>query len=537
MPAIATKGEKKGASAVHGGIPSAHWAIPYVGSLLFGAILGLCAPGINQWYLAWVGVVPLLILSISSGSWWQAFLRGTAFGFAYNLVYQNWCLGLQPLDWLGFNWWQGWLLAIAAWLFVSIHQGLIIGIFSAICRLLPLSGTLLPHKMQGQWRLPALILIPIAWILITNKLGNAHNALGVPWSMLEYSQYKQPQVTQVCSIIGGIGLGCLIVFINTAFAILVATYTRNRQLKPLAAPNKTIALYQIVSAALLLAVAILFGYQESSSLRFHPTEHVSIVQSNFNIEMQKTNKRYSLADILRQYSRMFMQCSSNHSPSLCVLTESALPTYLRNEPAVIEFLITEASRYHLDIIVGSMDRNRRGKAFNAAYGITSGGIILPTVYHKRYLVPFGEYTPVLVRYLPEWVKRLTNTPAGGGFEAGKEPRVLTLSSGRIAPLICFECISPELAASSVRNGGELLVNISDLAWFHKSSCGQQMIASSVFRAIENRRYFIFAANTGPSAIIDPRGRITELSKQGKEQVVIGRVGFVRQMTPFSRWAF
>jgi apolipoprotein N-acyltransferase len=133
------------------------------------------------------------------------------------------------------------------------------------------------------------------------------------------------------------------------------------------------------------------------------------------------------------------------------------------------------------------------------------------------------------------MQRLTNTPAGGGFDSGKAAVALPLTSGKVSPLICFETLSPELVASSVRQGGQLLVNVSDLAWFHESICGQQMIAFSVLRAIENGRYFVFAANTGPSAIIDTRGRVVSLSKQGQEQLLVGKVSLLSEMTPFTRW--
>jgi apolipoprotein N-acyltransferase len=140
-----------------------------------------------------------------------------------------------------------------------------------------------------------------------------------------------------------------------------------------------------------------------------------------------------------------------------------------------------------------------------------------------------------VNYLPEWIKRLTNTPAGGGFNSGRLPVVLNFERAAIAPLICFETLSPELAASSVRAGGQLLVNVSDLAWFHDSICGKQMIAFSVFRAVENRRDFIFAANTGPSAIIDSHGKIRQISSLDRTDVLTGKVGLNAQLTPFTRW--
>src|SRR5262245_10446104 len=96
---------------------------------VFGAVFGLSAPGYDHWYLAWFGLVPLLLLVASSRSLAVALLRGLIFGTAYNLVYLNWLLKLHPLDWLGFNWWQSMLMATAAWAIVALHQGII----TAIC--------------------------------------------------------------------------------------------------------------------------------------------------------------------------------------------------------------------------------------------------------------------------------------------------------------------------------------------------------------------------------------------------------------------
>jgi apolipoprotein N-acyltransferase len=96
-------------------------------------------------------------------------------------------------------------------------------------------------------------------------------------------------------------------------------------------------------------------------------------------------------------------------------------------------------------------------------------------------------------------------------------------------------LSPELVTQSVRAGGELLVNLSDLAWFHNSMIGQQMIAFSILRAIENRRYFVFAANSGPSAIIEPTGKVIAASPKSSKATLTARVGFSSTITPFTYW--
>jgi apolipoprotein N-acyltransferase len=258
---------------------------------------------------------------------------------------------------------------------------------------------------------------------------------------------------------------------------------------------------------------------------------VSVLQGNINIDMQKREHGYTLAELFDRYKHMSSHCGKG----LCIWTESALPTYLRQESLLLTQLRELSRKEQLDMVVGSMDKDAKGKPYNSAFGITSDGTVLPSIYHKRYLVPFGEYMPGFVKYLPEFVQKLTNTPAGGGFASGDKSVVLSFTEGKVAPLICFECMSPELVSESVREGGELIVNISDLAWFHDSICGDQMIAFSTLRAVENGRYVVFAANSGPSAIISPSGKILSSTRAVSQKVMEGKVEFENGRTPFTFW--
>ncbi len=531
MPATAKKRRKKAKNKQNIEVDERSVWVEFSAAIAAGAVLGLSAPGLDQWFMAWVGLIPLLLLLAGSKNVLAAFLKGLAFGTAYNLVYLNWYLALAPLNWLGFNDWQSLLLAGAAWLIVSLHQGLIIGLFASLVRLIPLTGGFLPRKLEERWHLPTLFLIPLLWVLIENKVGNAPDALGVPWSMIEYSQYKCLPLLQAASWVGGIGISFLIVSTNVAIAGLLATVSRKVNWKSLAAPTNGAAVRQTMTIALLLAVTYAAGLSSLTANHPRATTNLSIVQGNINIDMQKTEHRFTLTEILSRYLKMMDACPRG----VCILTESAIPTYLREQPETIEVLTLAAKHRQLDLVVGAMDRDSPEHPYNSAYGINSQGQFLRTCYHKRLLVPFGEYTPYLVQYMPDWLKKLTNTPSGGGFSAGKEPAVLPLLSGKLAPLICFETLSPELVASSTRLGGALLANISDLAWFHDSQIGKQMLAFSVLRAVESGRYFVFAANSGPSAIVDPNGRITALSKPGQQTVLTGKVGYSSQVTPFCTW--
>lgn len=510
-------------------------------ALFAGAVLGFSAPGYDQWYLGWFALSPLFLMLYATPSILRQSLIGLFFGLGYNLVYLSWYLNLAPLDWMGFPGIQGIALSVLACFIVSSHQALIIALFSVLIGRLPLCAGYSFKKGKGGegvglfgFHIPALSVIPFIWVMVVNKIGNAPDLLGVPWSMLEYSQYKQSIIIQGASVFGGIGLSYVMVAANLAVASLIATFSGKPAFKRLAAENNDYAYYYALGTALLFGAYVGAGLVQDAQVKQKETTTVAVLQGGINIDMQKSTRRITLADIAKQYHQLFNE-PDKQKPELAVLPEGAFPTYLSEEPLVQKWLKKEAIEHKCDLIVGSMDRDATRRPFNAAYGITDSGALADQVYYKRYLVPIGEYTPLFVQYMPEWVKRWTNTPAGSAFYPGKEPRNLLLSCGKVAPLICFECISPELTAQSVRNGGQLLVNISDLAWFHHSNCGPQMIAFSVFRAVENRRYFIFAANTGPSAVIDPRGTITSSCGQGKERVMNGKVGFLSQITPFTLW--
>lgn len=498
---------------------------------LSGAIFGLSAPGIGQWYLAWFALAPLLLLSVSAPSVWQAALRGLVFGACYNLVYLNWYLQLHPLSWMGMNDWQSIPLAIFCWVFVSVLQALITAVFSFVLRLLPLCGGFLPRKVEDKWKVPALLVIPVFWSVLFEKLGNHHDLLGVPWSMIEYSQYQQTALIQIAGIIGGIGLSTVMVAFNVAIASLIATQARKIQFKSLSDVNTLSAAFSATVMLLVVSGIVIYGFWKMQVTKLNPTIPLTVLQGNINIEMQKANHRYTLAELLQHYAGQLKNCP----PGICVFTESALPTYLRTSPHVLSFLTSVARNKKLDMVVGSIDEDSAGRPFNSAFGINREGGFLAEAYHKRFLVPVGEYTPAFVKLLPDFIQKLTDTPAGVGFAAGKKPTVLNLSGTRVAPLICFETIAPELATSSVRNGGEIIVNISDLAWFHNSMVGEQTTACAVMRAIETGRYFVYAANTGPSMVINPLGQIAGKTALGSETLMTRRVQALNEQTVFTQW--
>jgi apolipoprotein N-acyltransferase len=153
-------------------------------------------------------------------------------------------------------------------------------------------------------------------------------------------------------------------------------------------------------------------------------------------------------------------------------------------------------------------------------------------YDKVHLVPFGEYVPLkwLLSFAGKMVAQV------GDFSSGDKGRTLAWRQAGppIGVQICFEIIFPGLSRALVKNGAGMLVNLTNDAWFDKSSAAYQHFAMTVFRAVENRRVLVRCANTGISGFIDPVGRIIARSGLFEDAVLQKQVPVLSQATLYTR---
>jgi len=165
----------------------------------------------------------------------------------------------------------------------------------------------------------------------------------------------------------------------------------------------------------------------------------------------------------------------------------------------------------------SFDRSKRA-LYNSAFLLDGNAHILGR-YDKAHLVPFGEYVPY--KKLLFFAKKLT-APVGN-FAAGENSEPLFTDGFQIAPLICYEDLFPEIARAFIKKGANFIVTITNDAWYGRSSASLQHLAISVFRAVENRRFLVKAANTGISAVVDPVGRIISKSGLFEEGMIVSNI--------------
>ncbi|MFH1076270.1 MAG: apolipoprotein N-acyltransferase, partial [Pseudomonadota bacterium] len=170
--------------------------------------------------------------------------------------------------------------------------------------------------------------------------------------------------------------------------------------------------------------------------------------------------------------------------------------------------------------------------YNSAYLIAPGGEIKGR-YDKTHLVPFGEYVP-LRRWFPFLGKIVE---AVGDFSSGEKNQPLLLGNRPVGVLICFEIVFTELGRNLKKNGAELLVTITNDAWFGTSSAPYQHLSMAVFRGIENRVAIARSANTGISALIDPAGRIIKQTHLFQDASISGNLPLMTIETLYTHFGY
>lgn len=472
--------------------------LPWLLSVLSGVLLFLAFPAAEIQILAWIALVPFL-RAIHGALPGKGFLFGWIAGMAFYLGSLSWVThamvvygGLsRPLSWLV-------LIALSAYL--SSYFGL----FSFLC-------------CSFRWldRLGGLVVLPSLWVC----LEFLRNFLlsGFPWNLLGYSQYRNPHVLQLASLTGIYGLSFLIVLVNCALASLL-----------LPACRPAFAGSALLCAGIVLLFTLSFGAWRLKHPVIGEKLMVAVIQGNIDqsLKWDPARQRQSF-DV---YKRLTEEVARSH-PDLVIWPETALPLYLRREASYRQELQSLVQRIGSPLLVGSPDYGEDGgtRYFNSAF-LLSPGTDSMEKYDKMHLVPFGEYVPWR-RFFPFIDKLVVGI---GDFSPGREAKIFSVPAGRFGVTICFEAIFPELARAYRAKGAQFLVNITNDAWFGRTSAPYQHLAMATARAVENGFYLVRAANTGISALITPEGRIVRASPLFTEDRFAGMILASKSLTPYAR---
>jgi apolipoprotein N-acyltransferase len=222
---------------------------------------------------------------------------------------------------------------------------------------------------------------------------------------------------------------------------------------------------------------------------------------------------------------------------LVVWPESAVPFYFDRSPPLAAELQERVRQARIYLIFGNDDREARDdrteRFWVGAKMLTPQGD-LGLRYHKIRLVPFGEYVPVQSvltlggRVSAKVVKQVSD------FTPGEEYSTGLVDGHKVGVFICYEAIFPDAVREFAAAGAELLVNITNDAWYGRTSAPHQHMAMAAFRAVENGKYLVRAANTGFTAVVDPRGRVLQRTGLFERTMLVRDVAFVPGVTFYAR---
>lgn len=493
------------------------WLLP---ALLSAGLLALAMPGrVGWWPLLFVALVPLLLVTLNARPGRSA-LAGFVCGLVTHLALLYWILivlgryGGLPL-----------FLSLPGLVVLAAYMALYPAVFCALLSLL--AG----RSWHRERPVAALVwLAPVLWV----GLDWLRSVLftGFPWMDLGYGLYAQPQLIQAADLGGHHLVTFGVVLCNS---LLVGIVDRQRR-------DVRWNIHR-ERGLLLLACATLVFLGGYSAVRYRVAVHygpralqaqVAVVQGNVD-QMVKWSPAFKTATV-DTYLRLSREAIGEADVELVVWPETALPFYPQRDQltgrlaaftgAANTWLLTGAPLFTL---TPQTDGSELVRHYNGAILLGPDGRIAAS-HAKQHLVPFGEYVP-LRPYLPFLEPLVVSI---GDFAAGTSDEPLALGPMRLGMLICYESIFPEIARQSVTRGANLLVNLTNDAWYGRSSAPHQSMAMAVFRAVENKRALVRAANTGISGFVDPVGRIFERSGLFVEAALVSRMPLLDGQTVFNR---
>ncbi|HTX53509.1 MAG TPA: apolipoprotein N-acyltransferase [Candidatus Baltobacteraceae bacterium] len=463
-------------------------------AVLSGLISALAFPSWDMGWLAFVGWVPLCFV-VQGVRPRRAAGLGFFAGFAFYLATVWWVINTMTT--------YGHMPLVMSILALVLMAAVLAGYVAAF-------GALLA-SVQMTLRISAGLVPALAAMFWTGiELVRTYLFSGFPWALLGYTQYRQPTLRLLASVVGVYGISALIMLVNATLAGFLAAWQAASAARRWR--DQTLA---VGIAVLALAASAAYANGVWRDETAGPAIAIGLLQGNIDQSI-KWDRRYQLST-LEIYERLAREAATQH-PMLIVWPEAATPFLLRREPEMGARIVQLVKETGVPMLIGTPDIRADGLFYNSAFLLDTEGRLAGR-YDKRHLVPFGEYVPL--QSLLFFVHRLA--VGIGDFGRGVQATVLSTDGFRFGVMICYEAIFPAEVREFAVNGAQVLVNITNDAWFGRSSAPYQHFAMAVMRAVENGMYLVRAANTGISAVVDPAGTVHAQTPLFTQAVLVGTV--------------
>ena len=461
---------------------------------------GLAFPPTDWKWLAWVSVAPFLVVIRFS-----SLRRGLLLACIWTALYWYvlWAWGPE---------------AVSIYFLQSRLVGIAFLVGTAVLMFVPyhMAFTAVYRALAGRFDVLLPLLAAAAWAAAELARGRLFTGtsffIGNPWALLGYSQVGFDPLMQIASVTGIYGVSFVLIGFNAAMAgLAVDLWQRRRSLGR--------SVWPIAIGVLPAAGALVFGY---SALRAALAEETAsgavrtaIIQANLSSTSRWRSDLYGRN--LDIYLELTRETLAESDPEIVFWPESAMTFFVEREPGYRWAIGRVLSREGAQLVAGAprVVGSSEPDYFNSIYLISDEGVILAR-YDKEYLLPFAEFFPF---QSVDLLKRRFG--AIRQFSAGEPTPPLPTRAGPAGVVVCNEVMFPEIVGRRVAQGAAYLVNPSNDSWVPDVQFALQQFQIASVRAVEQRRYLVRTSTSGPSAIVDPWGRVQARTEPFTRDVIVG----------------
>ncbi|KPA16032.1 apolipoprotein N-acyltransferase [Candidatus Magnetomorum sp. HK-1] len=479
-------------------------------AIITGLMLTAAFPRTGVDIFAWFALVPLLWAVNNATS---VFYLGCLAGFIHYLTLVYWLItamheyGHLPV-----------FTCVPLLILLCMYLSVYIGLFCVLVK------RLCSKPSQLIWA-------PFYWV--TLEYARSLTQFAFPWELLGYSQYMKLPLIQIADITGVYGVSWIIVYFNVSVVLFLLFSTR-QDWNSFHVSLKNV--YILLGGTILFFVLILsYGitriHQIDKNIQNTKEQiNVTVIQGNID-QAVKWDEKFRITT-LQKYINLSQ--TSDEDSDLVVWPETAVPIYIQQKTSLSENLRNYIKSQSASFLIGGLrydqQANSQWSFYNSAF-LINPMLSEDQTYDKAHLVPYGEYIPfqTIFPFLNKFVEGV------GNFSEGKQLKPLNSEKWSYGPQICYEILFPSLSRTLVQEGADVLINITNDAWYGISSAPYQHFSMTVFRAVENKRSLARAANTGVSGYINPFGKILDSSDIFTEAKMTCKLPVLNEMTFYTRY--
>lgn len=459
------------------------------GAIFSAILLFLAYPPFSFSYLAWIALIPILLVPVPATRM-RRFLLGYLFGFVYSVANLYW------LNTIGF----------AAGVFLAFYTALWPAFWYLLSsELLRIKETDSPIKLVQHLSIPKqwLWIFASASLWVLTEYSRSYLFTGFSWNQLGISQWNRPSMLILSSLCGVYGLSFILAITNINLALLIYP---NFDMKRTRLQRRA----QFLPTALLLVAVAFFSRQQMNQLfeTYTPTQSIKILGIQGNIPQCRNASDKEFYFARDTYISLTRQALDEQETDLVVWPESAVPSSIYYSE-VWNHLYPLFKLQPCQWLLGTIDfrstTNKDYECFNSAVHLDRLGRKI-NCYDKIHIVPFGEFVP-FSQYLP-FLENLFGM--GRSLTPGKIYTVFDLPKGAKGGVnICYEDAYPEISRRFTLNGANLLLTLTNDAWYAESAGPEQHYVHAIFRAVENRRPLFRSGNNSDTCLIMPNGQTVQ----------------------------